>query len=60
MDFTAVKDFWSDELQSQYAAGLSYTARDADKKLLSLVPKWVKEGKAVYGRAPSASVGGEG
>ena len=43
--FTAVKDFFSDELQSGYVAGMSYEAQDHDEKLLELIPKWLKEGK---------------
>ena len=45
MQFTALKDFWSDELDSQYVKGLSYTVRPPDKRLAKLVPKWTDEGK---------------
>lgn len=60
MDFTAVEDFFSKELGSQYCKGLSYTARPQDTKLLALLPKWLEEGKIVPGRPPVAQVTGEG
>jgi len=31
--FVALKDFWSDELKSQYVAGLSYTVREPMRDL---------------------------
>lgn len=49
--FTATEDFFSDETQSQYCEGLSYTARD--QKLLDLATKWVDEGKAIWGAQAS-------
>ena len=55
--FTVTDDFWSDELQSQYVAGMSYTARDADDKLLGMIDKWIKEGKVREG-GPEAVVSG--
>jgi hypothetical protein len=33
--FIALKDFWSDELNSQYAAGMVYTARPANDQVIS-------------------------
>ena len=59
MEFTALKDFFSEELKSQYVAGLSYTVRPADAKLAKLVPVWIKEGKVEPGRS-GAIVRGEG
>ncbi len=77
MEFTMLESFFSEELQSAYVKGLSYTARepgpapakDAAKdlhvvhqrrtRLRELVPQWVEEGKAVYGRVES-TIKGEG
>jgi hypothetical protein len=58
MRFTVVDDFYSEELGSQYVAGLSYEARDADDKLKKLIPKWIKEGKVREG-GPEATVSGK-
>jgi hypothetical protein len=55
--FTVIDNFTSDELQSEYVAGLSYTARDEDEKLLGLIEKWIKEGKVREG-GPQATVSG--
>lgn len=60
MDFTATKDFYSEELKSQYAKGMSYTARSDNVKLLEVLPKWEREGKIVYGRPAPAKVAGRG
>lgn len=49
MQFTALEDFWSDELQSQYCKGLSYRVRPGDDRLAGLVPKWIAEGKIAEG-----------
>jgi hypothetical protein len=57
--FTALKDFFSKELGSQYTAELSYTVRESDTKLAELVPVWVKEGKVRLGGTP-AKVEGRG
>lgn len=59
MRFTALQDFFSEETKSQYVKGLSYTARPQDEVLLSLVPKWVTEGRVQLG-GPSAEVSGKG
>jgi hypothetical protein len=59
MRFVIVEDFWSDELQSQYCAGLSYEAKEGDDKLLALVPQWIAAGKAREG-GPVTEVKGEG
>lgn len=56
MRFTAVQDFVSDETQSQYAVGMSYTADD--DRLRELVAKWIAEGKVVEG-GPEATVTGK-
>ena len=55
--FTVIDSFTSDELKSQYVAGLSYTARDEDEKLLSLIDQWIDEGKVREG-GPQAQVSG--
>jgi hypothetical protein len=57
--FTIVEDFWSDELQSQYCAGLSYEAQDDNTKLLELLPQWIAAGKAREG-GPTVEVTGTG
>ena len=49
MQFTPIKDFLSDEFQSQYCVGLSYTVRPEDQKLADLVPIWISEGKVKLG-----------
>jgi hypothetical protein len=58
IDFTAIEDFYSEELESYYVKGLSYTARPGDEKLKTLLPFWLNEKKIVYGR-PSATLRGE-
>lgn len=55
--FTVTDDFHSDEFECDYVAGLSYTARDEDEKLLGLIDKWIKEGKIREG-GPEAKVSG--
>lgn len=57
--FTAVDDFHAEEFHSDYVAGLSYTAQDHDELLLSLIDKWIKEGKVREG-GPVAEVSGTG
>ena len=49
MQFTPLKDFFSEEFQSHYLVGLSYTVRPGDDKLAALVPQWIKEGKVRLG-----------
>jgi len=64
VQFTAAKDFFSEETRSQYCAGLSYTVRhrmvpnkkdpsgplvDTGAVLAALLPQWVSEGKVVLG-----------
>lgn len=53
MQFTPLKDFFSDELRSQYCVGLSYTARNQDSKLKELLPSWIDEGKVRLGAPDS-------
>lgn len=55
--FTVIDGFYSEELESEYVAGLSYEARDEDDKLLALIPKWIEEGKVREG-GPVATVSG--
>lgn len=57
MRFTVISDFFSEELGSQYCAGLNYEAREGDTKLMELVPQWIKEGKVREG-GPQAIVSG--
>jgi hypothetical protein len=46
--FKAVEDFSSDELQSQYCAGLLYTIRPEDARLREVVmQQWLPQGKVV-------------
>jgi hypothetical protein len=56
MQFTPTRDFWSDELQSQYSVGLSYTVGPEDKRLASLVQKWLSDGKVVAGTPTDAAI----
>ena len=70
MQFTPLKNFFSDELRSGYEVGLSYTVRAIppnpaipgdkgtaleDTKLAKLLPTWIKEGKVRLG-APDAPI----
>lgn len=57
MQFTPLRDFFSEELKSEYCVGLSYRARPEDKKLLSLLPTWIAERKVRQG-LPDGPVGG--
>jgi hypothetical protein len=57
--FTVIDGFVSDELMSEYVAGLSYEARDGDKVLLSLIDKWIDEGKVREGGPSSIITGGD-
>lgn len=59
MHFMAMVNFHSDELHSDYVAGLIYEAREADTVLLGLVPQWVEEGKVREG-GPAPEVSGSG
>ena len=55
--FTVLDNFKSEELQSEYVAGLSYTARDEDEVLLGLIDEWIEEGKVREG-GPEAQITG--
>ncbi len=55
--FTVIDSFKSEELKSEYVAGLSYEARDEDELLLSLLDQWIEEGKVREG-GPEAVVSG--
>ena len=57
MRFTALQDFYSDETQSQYVAGLSYETRSDDHKLIELVPQWIVVGRVELG-GPVARIAG--
>lgn len=58
MQFTPVKDFYSEETRSQYVTGLSYFCKDdADHaKLKALLPKWVADGKVRLGPATAKEI----
>lgn len=56
MQLTPLKDFFSEEFQSQYCVGLSYTVRPQDTKLAALVPKWIADGKVRVGAPDNAAV----
>ena len=55
--FTVIDSFHSDELNSEYVAGMSYEARDEDATLLGLIPRWIEEGKVREG-GPESEVSG--
>lgn len=55
--FTVIDNFRSEELQSEYVAGMSYEARDEDETLLGLIDQWIEEGKVREG-GPAAEVSG--
>ena len=55
--FTAIDTFISQELRSEYVAGLSYEARDEDALLLSMIDQWIEEGKVREG-GPQSEVSG--
>lgn len=59
MQFTALEDFWSDEMQSQYCAGLSYTVDKDNQKLAGLVKRWIRARKVALG-GPVAQISGKG
>jgi hypothetical protein len=55
--FTALHDFWSDETQSGYSAGMSYTARPEDMVLRALLDQWIDEGLIREGGGASVVTG---
>jgi hypothetical protein len=57
--FTVLDNFTSDELRSEYVAGLSYTARDEDETLLGLIDGWIEEGKVREGGPQAQVTGGD-
>lgn len=46
-NFIVTEDFFSDEINSQYCAGLSYTVHEGNELLHQLVQKWYSEGKVL-------------
>lgn len=63
MQFTPLKDFFSDEFKSAYCVGLSYTARPQDEKLLDLIPQWIEDGLVRLGapdNLPDSKITGNG
>lgn len=59
MRFTALQDFYSDETQSQYVAGLSYETRPGDSQLSELLPQWIVDGLAELGGPAAKIIGRE-
>ena len=57
--FTALADFYSEDLASHYVAGLSYTATEADQVLLALLKRWEGEGKIMFGGGAAIMQGKE-
>jgi hypothetical protein len=57
INFTPLREFFSQEFKSYYLPGLIYTARPEDKKLLSLLPAWLSDGKVILG-TPAAPLPG--
>lgn len=57
--FTVIDSFHSDEFECDYVAGLSYEAGDKDTLLLTLIPRWINEGKVREG-GPEAQAMGAG
>jgi hypothetical protein len=55
--FTPLEDFESDETQSHYVKGMTYTA--ATEELNDLVDEWIEEGKVKLGGAGSEVKGGD-
>ena len=55
--FTVIDSFHSEELRSDYVAGLSYEAQESDEVLLSLIDEWIDEGKVREG-GPESIVSG--
>ena len=60
MQFTPKHDFWSEEMKSQYVAGLTYTIRPGNAKLAEAVGQWIDQGKVIPGAAPAGLVSGKG
>jgi hypothetical protein len=58
MRFMVIDTFFSEELGSEYVAGLSYEARPEDEALLALIPQWISEGKVREG-GPVATMSGQ-
>ena len=57
MRFTAQQDFFSEELGTQYVAGLSYSVGPTDDRLRDLVAQWVEEGRVVLGGVNASVIG---
>jgi len=59
--FRALTTFKSDELNSTYMEGLTYTVREGYNELAALVPVWVHMGRIeIIGPANRSSVAGQG
>lgn len=57
--FTVIDNFFCNELQTQYVAGMAYEAGDQDTQLQELIPLWIDEGKVREG-GPASEVSGAG
>lgn len=55
MQFTALQDFWCEELKSQYTKGMTYTVRAGNDRLAQFVTKWLAAGKVTLGAAAVAA-----
>lgn len=63
--FTPIDDFSSDEFQSLYLKGMTYTIRPGNTRLAEAVERWLAEGKVRLGtpetpRADAAKITGAG
>lgn len=54
--FTVIDGFFSDEMKSEYVAGMSYEAEDGSG-LSELVDEWIEQGKVREG-GPEATITG--
>lgn len=53
--FTPTGDFWSDEFQSQYVAGLLYTIQPGNMRLARAVEGWLKDGNVKLAETQTAA-----
>lgn len=47
MRFTPIEDFFSEPFDSHYVAGLHYTVRPGNDRLMQAVAQWVCDGKVL-------------
>lgn len=55
--FTPIADFWSEEFQSYYQAGLRYTIVPENGKLTAAAQMWLAEGRIRIMRADELPAG---